>query len=106
MGGSASASGASANEATVLVTAAGSRRPEATSSSTSGSTARELTRLVCDVVGYAGTIEHDLTKPDGTPRKLLDVSRLGKLGWHASIALPDGIRTTYQEFLTSTATPA
>ena len=69
-------------------------------------TIAELARLVADVVGYEGEIDYDTSKPDGTPRKLLDVSRLGALGWRASIALPDGIRTTYQEFLTSTATPA
>lgn len=69
-------------------------------------TIAELARLVADVVGYEGEIDYDTSKPDGTPRKLLDVSRLDALGWRASIALPDGIRTTYQEFLTSTATPA
>ncbi|MDN4592103.1 GDP-fucose synthetase [Xenophilus aerolatus] len=69
-------------------------------------TIAELARLVADVVGYEGEIDYDTSKPDGTPRKLLDVSRLGALGWRASISLPDGIRTTYQEFLTSTATPA
>ena len=55
----------------------------------------ELTQVVCDAVGYKGTIEHDLTKPDGTPRKLLDVSRLAALGWRARTALEDGIRLAY-----------
>lgn len=56
----------------------------------------ELTQLVCDVVGFAGEICHDLTKPDGTPRKLLDTSRLNALGWHPSIDLRDGIEATYR----------
>ena len=61
----------------------------------------ELARLVCDIVGIQARIEHDLTKPDGTPRKLLDVRRLTELGWQASIGLRDGIRRTYSELLAS-----
>lgn len=57
----------------------------------------ELTRLVCEIVGYEGPIVHDLSKPDGTPRKLMDVSRLDALGWKAAITLEDGIRATYRE---------
>ncbi|HYZ75183.1 MAG TPA: GDP-L-fucose synthase [Chthoniobacterales bacterium] len=62
-------------------------------------TIRELAELVCDVVGFAGTLEFDSTKPDGTPRKLLDVSKLTKRGWQAKIPLRDGIESTYEWFL-------
>jgi GDP-L-fucose synthase len=60
---------------------------------------RELADLVKDVVGYEGELCFDSTKPDGTPRKLLDVSRLASLGWKASTPLATGIRDTYQWFL-------
>lgn len=59
----------------------------------------DLTRLVMEVLGYDGTIVHDLDKPDGTPRKLMDVSRLKALGWEASTPLADGIARSYQAFL-------
>jgi GDP-L-fucose synthase len=62
-------------------------------------TIRELAELVCDVVGFTGTLEFDSTKPDGTPRKLLDVSKLSKLGWQAKIPLREGIESTYEWFL-------
>jgi GDP-L-fucose synthase len=58
----------------------------------------ELARLVAEIVGYPGTIAFDLSKPDGTPRKLLDVRRLAALGWSARIGLPEGIRETYEWF--------
>ncbi len=58
-------------------------------------TIRELAELVADVVGYEGTLEWDTTKPDGTPRKLLDVSRLAALGWAPRIGLREGITATY-----------
>lgn len=58
----------------------------------------ELAHMVRDVVGFEGEIVNDLSKPDGTPRKLLDVSRLNGLGWSAKIALRDGIRDTYEWF--------
>ena len=61
---------------------------------------RELAELVCRVVGYNGRLVFDTTKPDGTPQKLLDVSRLRALGWQARIGLEEGIRETYQWFLT------
>ena len=64
-------------------------------------TIKELTELVAKVVGYTGAIEWDSTKPDGTPRKLLDVSKLEKLGWHYKTELEDGIRLTYDDFLHS-----
>jgi GDP-L-fucose synthase len=55
----------------------------------------ELAELVRDVVGYEGDIDLDKSKPDGTPRKLLDTSRLSSLGWKPSIGLEEGIRGTY-----------
>lgn len=57
-------------------------------------TIKELAAIVADAVGYQGDIQWDTSKPDGTPRKLLDVSRLTNSGWSASIALEDGIRST------------
>lgn len=62
-------------------------------------TIRELAELVCDVVGFTGTLEFDSTKPDGTPRKLLDVSKLTRQGWQAKIPLREGIESTYEWFL-------
>lgn len=62
---------------------------------------RALTELVARVVGYTGRIEWDPTKPDGTPRKLLDVSKLERLGWHYTTELEEGIRLTYEDFLKS-----
>ncbi|MCI6739595.1 MAG: GDP-L-fucose synthase [Bacteroidales bacterium] len=64
-------------------------------------TIRQLTELVAKVVGYTGEILWDPTKPDGTPRKLLDVTKLEKLGWHYKTELEEGIRLTYQDFLHS-----
>ncbi|MDA8527887.1 GDP-L-fucose synthase [Opitutaceae bacterium] len=60
---------------------------------------KALTEKVASVVGYAGRIVWDTSKPDGTPRKLMDVSRLAKLGWSASIKLEDGLKQTYASFL-------
>ncbi|GLR31678.1 GDP-L-fucose synthase [Shewanella decolorationis] len=62
-------------------------------------TIRELVETVARVVGFTGDIVFDATKPDGTPRKLMDVSRLKSLGWQASITLEQGLQTTYQWFL-------
>jgi GDP-L-fucose synthase len=59
---------------------------------------RELAELVKNIVGYTGEIKNDLSKPDGTFRKLMDVSKLHKLGWTASINLEDGIRKVYEDF--------
>jgi GDP-L-fucose synthase len=60
---------------------------------------RELAELICEVVGYRGRITFDTTKPDGTPRKLLDSSKLHGLGWRPSIPLREGIRQTYDWYL-------
>ncbi|KGM54333.1 GDP-L-fucose synthase [Lysobacter daejeonensis GH1-9] len=60
---------------------------------------RELTELVKDITGYPGAIVSDTSKPDGTPRKLMDVSRLHALGWQARIGLREGIEQTYRWFL-------
>lgn len=62
-------------------------------------TIRELAELIKGVVGYAGGIEFDTSKPDGTPRKLLDVSRLRATGWRPRIGLEEGIRRTYAWYL-------
>jgi GDP-L-fucose synthase len=66
-------------------------------------TIRELAELVCDVVGFDGELAWDKTKPDGTPRKLLDVSKLRALGWKPAIPLRDGIARTYAWFLKNIA---
>ncbi len=62
-------------------------------------TIRELAQTVVEVVGFAGDLTFDTSKPDGTPRKLMDVSRLTGLGWKASTTLKDGIALAYQDFL-------
>jgi GDP-L-fucose synthase len=62
-------------------------------------TIAEFARLVADVVGYGGEIAFDTSRPDGTPQKLLDVSRLTNLGWTARTELRDGLATAYQDFL-------
>ena len=62
-------------------------------------TIKELTELVAKVVGYTGEIRWDTSKPDGTPRKLLDVSKLEALGWRYKTELEDGIRLSYEDFL-------
>jgi GDP-L-fucose synthase len=62
-------------------------------------TIRELTTLVAEVVGFKGEISWDTTKPDGTPRKLLDVSFLHSIGWKHKTSLIDGLHLTYKDFL-------
>lgn len=57
----------------------------------------ELAQLIKSIIGFEGEIKHDLSKPDGTPRKLLDVSRIHKLGWKAKIGLVEGIRSVYDK---------
>jgi GDP-L-fucose synthase len=63
----------------------------------------ELAELVCRIVGFTGAVEHDLTKPDGTPRKLMSAERLRALGWAPSISLEEGIASTYRWFLENAA---
>lgn len=60
---------------------------------------RELAELVCDVVGFGGKLAWDANKPDGTPRKLLDITKLRNLGWTPAISLREGIASTYDWFL-------
>ncbi len=62
-------------------------------------TIKELTQLVAETVGYTGRILWDTTRPNGTPRKLLDVSKAAQLGWTFRTELPDGLRMAYQDFL-------
>lgn len=62
-------------------------------------TIKDLALLIKEIVGYSGAIEFDKSKPDGTPRKLMDVTRLNHLGWKASISLRDGIEKVYHEFM-------
>jgi GDP-L-fucose synthase len=64
-------------------------------------TIKELAHLIKNIVGFEGKILHDLSKPDGTPRKLLDVSKLNALGWKPKIALEEGIGKVYQQFVES-----
>ena len=61
-------------------------------------TIAELAALVADVVGYSGEVEWDASKPDGTPRKLLDISRISALGWEPQIGLAEGIGSTYEMY--------
>ncbi|WP_137869509.1 GDP-L-fucose synthase [Sphingopyxis sp. 2PD] len=63
----------------------------------------ELAQMVCDVVGFEGVIDHDLSKPDGTPRKLMSADRLRAMGWRPTIELRDGIAATYKWYLENRA---
>ena len=58
----------------------------------------ELAILIKEIIGYSGDIHHDLSKPDGTPRKLMDVSKLHSFGWKHKINLREGIRLVYEEY--------
>lgn len=64
-------------------------------------TIQELAELIGDIVGYRGEIGYDATKPDGTPQKLLDISRLRALGWNARISLRDGIKQAYELYVSN-----
>ena len=64
-------------------------------------TIRELAELIKEVVGFKGKLIFDLTKPDGPPRKLIDISRLSNMGWQSSVALKDGLEKTYNWYLDS-----
>jgi len=63
----------------------------------------ELARLVMDAVGFSGALEHDTSKPDGTPRKLMSNDKLAVMGWAPAVSLPDGLKSTYQWFLANKA---
>lgn len=63
----------------------------------------QLAELMAEVVGFTGKIVFDPSKPDGTPRKLLDVSRLKRLGWEPKISLPEGLKATYAWFVENQA---
>jgi GDP-L-fucose synthase len=67
---------------------------------------RELAEVIREVVGFQGDIVFDPTKPDGTPRKLLDVAKVTKLGWRPRIALEKGLRRTYEWFVAHVAKPS
>ena len=69
-------------------------------------TIRELAETVCDTVGFQGHLSFDSSKPDGTPRKLMDSSRLNAMGWRPSIALRDGLRSTYEWYLANVSADA
>ena len=62
-------------------------------------TIAEFARVVAEIVGYSGEISFDTSRPDGTPRKLLDVSRLAKLGWRATTSLTEGVNAAYEAYL-------
>lgn len=62
-------------------------------------TIRELAETVARVTGYSGKIEFDASKPDGTPRKLMDSSRLNALGWQAKVSLEEGLSAAYRDFV-------
>ena len=64
-------------------------------------TIREMAETMAKVVGFKGDVVFDSTKPDGTPRKLMDVSRLTDLGWYYSVSLEEGLTHTYQWFLSN-----
>jgi GDP-L-fucose synthase len=64
-------------------------------------TIKELAVMIKDIVGYTGELRWNTDKPDGTPRKLMDVSRLHKLGWKHRIGLREGIAAVYAEFASS-----
>jgi GDP-L-fucose synthase len=67
---------------------------------------KELAILVKEVTGFEGELIFDTSRPDGTPRKLLDVSKIHSLGWHHKIALKDGLKTAYQDFLMKQQEPS
>ncbi|MHB1174936.1 MAG: hypothetical protein ACYCZJ_07415 [Sulfuriferula sp.] len=66
-------------------------------------TIKELAECVGEAVGFTGDIVFDASKPDGTPKKLLDVSRMNTLGWHAGLNLKDGLKYAYRNFMKHSA---
>ncbi|WP_027554119.1 GDP-L-fucose synthase [Bradyrhizobium sp. Cp5.3] len=69
-------------------------------------TIADFAGMVADIIGYRGEITFDTARPDGTPQKLLDVSRLERLGWRATISLEDGLKRAYEAFLAGAPVPA
>jgi GDP-L-fucose synthase len=69
-------------------------------------TIREVAEIVAAVIGFTGKFDFDKSKPDGTPRKLLDVSRLSALGWKPKIGLREGIAKTYEAYLSRLSSAA
>lgn len=64
-------------------------------------TIKQLTQTIAEVVGYSGVIEWDASKPDGAPRKLMNVDKIKQLGWSPTVNLVDGLKKTYAAFLSS-----
>ncbi len=87
--------------ATAVVFAVENRLPEHLYNVGTGTdvTIKQLAKTIQNIVEHNGPINWDITKPDGTPRKLLDISKLNKLGWKAEIDLQQGIESTYEWFL-------
>jgi GDP-L-fucose synthase len=67
-------------------------------------TIKALAQTISEVVGYQGSIGFDITKPDGTARKLMDSKRLNNLGWYAKVHLRDGLAIAYQDYLANSET--
>jgi GDP-L-fucose synthase len=64
-------------------------------------TVAELATLIADVIGYGGDVRWDASKPDGVPRKLLDCTRINRLGWYPRVRLPEGVKSTYAWYVES-----
>jgi GDP-L-fucose synthase len=66
---------------------------------------KRLAEVIMKTIGYSGDVVFDTSKPDGTPRKWLDVSRMAELGWRAQISLEDGIKSTYHDYVKHATKP-
>jgi len=67
-------------------------------------TIRELAEIIAEAVGFSGALVYDSSKPDGTPRKLLDVTKINQVGWKARISLKEGIKNVYSWYKEQTIT--